>query len=121
VILGATGQTNRFSQAVIIGGQSTTNADAETAGHMEINGGVNIFQDYITVGRGNGTAVTAPDRLVSTLTVNGGETTANGFWMGAMLGNETTLTARRASRSTTARSARPCSMAGYGGSARPRL
>ncbi len=94
VILGAEGQTNRFSQAIIIGGQSTTNAEAETAGHMEINGGVNIFQDFITVGRGNGSVITAPTGLVSTLTVNGGETTASGFWMAAMQGFQTTLTAR---------------------------
>ena len=94
VVLGAEGQTNRFSQAVVIGGESTTNADAETAGHLVIDGGVNLFQDYITIGRGNGTAVTAPTGLVSTLTVNGGETTATGFWMAAMLGDETTLTAR---------------------------
>ena len=94
VVLGAAGQTNRFSQAVLIGGQSTTNAGAETAAQMEINGGVNIFQDYITVGRGNGTAVTAPAGIESTLTVNNGESTATGFWMAAMLSNQTTLTAR---------------------------
>jgi autotransporter-associated beta strand protein len=94
VVLGAAGQTNRFSQAIIIGGQSTTNAGAETAGHMEIIGGVNIFQDYITVGRGNGSAITAPTGVVSTLTINGGESTANGFWMAAMQGFQTTLTAR---------------------------
>jgi len=61
---------------------------------MEINGGVNEFKDYITIGRGNGTSNTAPDGVASTLTINGGETTAKGFWMAAMLGNETTLTAR---------------------------
>lgn len=94
VVLGAAGQTNRFSQAIIIGGQSTTNEEAETAGHMEINGGVNIFQDYITVGRGNGSEITAPTGVVSTLTINGGESTANGFWMAAKQGFQTTLTAR---------------------------
>jgi autotransporter-associated beta strand protein len=94
VVLGAVGQTNRFSQAIIIGGQSTTNADAETAAHMEINGGVNIFQDFITVGRGNGSEITAPTGVVSTLTINGGESTANGFWMAAKQSFQTTLTAR---------------------------
>jgi autotransporter-associated beta strand protein len=94
VVMGVSGQTNTFAQAVIIGGESTTAADAETAGHMEINGGVNIFEDFITVGRGNGTEVTAPMGLVSTLTVNGGVNTMMGFWMAAMLSDETTLTAR---------------------------
>lgn len=94
VILGAAGQTNLISRAILIGGQSTTNADAETAGHMAINGGVTIVQDFITVGRGNGSAVTAPTGLVSTLTVNGGETTVKGFWMAAKMNDMTTLTAR---------------------------
>lgn len=94
VVLGAAGQTNVFSQALIVGGQSTTNAGAETAGHMEINGGVTVFADYITVGRGNGTDVTAPEGVASTFTVNGGEITASGVWMAAMLSNQSTLTAR---------------------------
>lgn len=94
VVLGAAGQTNVFSQAIIVGGQSTTNAGAETAGHMEINGGVMVVNDYITLGRGNGTDVTAPDGVQSTLTVNDGEVTAAGFWMAAMLSNQSTLTAR---------------------------
>jgi autotransporter-associated beta strand protein len=94
VVLGADGQTNRFSQAVVIGGQSTLSAGAETAGHLEINGGVNLSPDYITVGRGNGSAVTAPAGLESTLTVNGGESAFSGFWMAAMMTNMTTLTAR---------------------------
>lgn len=122
VILGAAGQTNRFSQAVIIGGESTTNADAETAGHLVINGGVNLFQDFITVGRGNGTAVTAPTGLVSSLTVNGGETTANGFWMAAILGNETTLTARPLFTLNDGALSTPNFYCGnVGGSARPRI
>jgi len=94
VVLGAAGQTNRFSQAVIIGGQSTTNADAETTGHMEINNGVNIFEDFVTVGRGNGTEITAPTGIVSTLTINDGETLCVGVWMGALLDDMTSLTAR---------------------------
>ncbi len=94
VVLGAAGQTNRFASAIIIGGQSTTNADAETAASMEISDGVNLLTDYITVGRGNGSLATAPTGMVSTLTVNGGTTLASGFWMAAMMTNMTTLTAR---------------------------
>lgn len=94
VVLGADGQSNVFSQAVLVGGQSTTNVGAETAGYLDINGGVNVFQDYITVGRGNGTSNTAPAGLESTLTVNGGVSTALGFWMGAIQSNQSTLTAR---------------------------
>lgn len=97
VVLGAPGQTNHFAQAVVVGGASTTQAGAETAGHMEVNGGTVLCEDYITVGRGNGTEVTAPDGLESTFTLNDGEViipSGKGVWLGAKLADQTTLTAK---------------------------
>ncbi len=97
VVLGAPGQTNRFSQAVVVGGASTTQAGAETAGHMEVNGGTMLCEDYITIGRGNGTAVTAPNGLESTFTLNDGEVIiapGKGVWLGAKLADQATLTAK---------------------------
>jgi autotransporter-associated beta strand protein len=97
VVLGAPGQTNRFAQAVVVGGASTTQAGAETAGHMEVDGGTVLCEDYITVGRGNGSAVTAPGGLESTFTLNGGEVViapGKGVWLAAMLNDMATLTAR---------------------------
>ena len=97
VVLGAPGQTNHFAQAVVVGGASTTQAGAETAGHMEVNGGTVLCEDYITVGRGNGTEVTAPSGLESTFTLNDGEVVIapnKGIWLGAKLADQATLTAR---------------------------
>ena len=94
VVLGVAGQTNRFLGGVVIGGQSTTNADAETAAHMEINGGVNICDETVIIGRGNGSAITAPAGLVSSLTINGGENLFPTVRLADTLDDMTTLTAR---------------------------
>ncbi len=55
--------------AMIAGGSSTTEAGQETAGHIEFRRGKFTSGEWIVVGRGNGTAVTAPDGLESTLTL----------------------------------------------------
>jgi autotransporter-associated beta strand protein len=97
VTLGAPGQTNILSSTIVVGGESTTAAGAETAGHMIMNGGTLLCGDFITVGRGNGSAVTAPDGLESTFTLNAGDIITDpgkGVWLGAMLGDMATLTAR---------------------------
>ncbi len=95
VVMGAAGQTNRISGQLTIGGQSTAEAGAETAGHMVFNGGVLEVGDFIVVGRGNGSAVTAPAGLESSFTLNGGDVfIASGFQLGVKLSGMATLTAK---------------------------
>lgn len=94
VILGAEGQTNAFAQAVIVGGQTTTNAGAETAAELIIQGGVVTNADYFALGRGNGTSITAPTGLVSRMVVNGGLLFSKGLYMGARLNDMSEVNAR---------------------------
>lgn len=67
--------TNYFGGEAWVGGASTDAANAETAGHLDIYGGVNLFYSWLAVSRHNGTTTSAPQGLVSTLNVYGGETT----------------------------------------------
>ena len=67
--------TNYFGGEAWVGGASTASANAETAGHMDIYSGVNLFYSWLAVARHNGTTTSAPQGLVSTLNVYGGETT----------------------------------------------
>lgn len=94
VILGAEGQTNAFAQAVIIGGQTTTNAGAETAAELIIQGGVVTNTDYFAIGRGNGTSITAPTGLVSRMVMNEGMMFSKGLYMGARLSDMSEVNAR---------------------------
>lgn len=82
VVLGCEGQYNRFVQTLTIGAESTMAPGAETAAHLEINGGETVG-NWFALGRGNGSAITAPEGLESTLRVNGGSLTLNGgLWLG---------------------------------------
>lgn len=97
VVLGVPGQTNYFAQAVIIGGQSTQEPGAETEGHMVVNGGTIICEDYITVGRGNGSLITAPSGCESSFTLNDGEVfipESKGVWLASMMNDMDSLTAK---------------------------
>jgi autotransporter-associated beta strand protein len=75
----ATGNTvtNHFPSEVWVGMSSTSAANAETAGHLDIVSGVNLF-DSLVVGRHNGTTTTAPGSLASSVNVYGGESTVLG-------------------------------------------
>ena len=83
VIMGAAGQTNMINNVrITVGHYTTTSAGAETAGELQIDGGVLNCNNSLGVGRGNGTTVTAPGGLSSRLTVNGGIVTCNILTMG---------------------------------------
>lgn len=55
-----------------IGGPTTSDAGAETAGHLDIYSGIVRCTGFFTLGRDNGNAVTAPDGLSSTMNLYGG-------------------------------------------------
>jgi len=83
VIMGAEGQTNSINNGrLTIGHYTTSAAGAETAGELQIDGGVLSFNSTLGIGRGNGTTVTAPGGLSSRLTINGGTVTCYIFSMG---------------------------------------
>lgn len=71
VIMGAPGQTNTINNRITIG-LYTTATGVETAGELELAGGVLNCNTTLGVGRGNGTTVTAPGGISSRFTVNGG-------------------------------------------------
>lgn len=81
VIMGVPGQTNTINNRITIGLYTTTAAGAETVGELELVDGVLNCNTTLSVGRGNGTTVTAPGGISSRFTVNGG--TANFFLIGA--------------------------------------
>lgn len=73
IVMGAPGQTNQFANRIDIGAYTTTNANAETTGELEIAGGVFTCPTTFSVGRHNGTSVTAgPEGLSARFTVSGG-------------------------------------------------
>ena len=72
VVMGTNGQTNTINYRITIGLYTTTASDAETAGELELAGGLLNCNTTVSVGRGNGTTVTAPGGRSSRLTVNGG-------------------------------------------------
>lgn len=82
--LGVPGQTNVCYQRIDIGLRTTTNASAETAGEMVVNDGALLCNSTFSIGRGNGSTVTAPGGLTPKLTINGGYVTCNllalGYW-----------------------------------------
>lgn len=82
VVLGAVGQTNVFNGLVVVGLNSTTNADAETAGTLEITGGVTTMNSDLIVGQSNGNTNTAPVARASKLRMTGGELTVHSLILG---------------------------------------
>lgn len=70
----ATGETvtNYFPSQTWVG-IPTTASGTESAGHLDIRNGVNIFEGELTIGRYNGTKTTAPEGISSTIDVYGGE------------------------------------------------
>ena len=72
VIMGVANQTNTINGRLTIGHYTTTAAGAETIGELQIDDGIVICNSTVSVGRGNGTTVTAPNGLSSRLTINGG-------------------------------------------------
>ncbi|MDD4442440.1 MAG: autotransporter-associated beta strand repeat-containing protein [Kiritimatiellae bacterium] len=83
IIMGAPGQTNTINNRITIG-LYTTATGAETTGELELVDGVLNCNTTLSVGRGNGTTVTAPGGISSRLTVNGGIANVNligvGYW-----------------------------------------
>ncbi len=73
VVLGAAGQTNLFAGLLVVGLNTTTNADAETAGALDVVGGVTTVGEALIVGRSNGYTNTAASARVSRLRMTGGE------------------------------------------------
>jgi autotransporter-associated beta strand protein len=82
VVVGAEGQTNLFNGLLVVGLNSTTNADAETAGLLDVAGGVTAVSDTLIVGRSNGTTNTAPVARVSKLRLLGGDLTVGTLVLG---------------------------------------
>ncbi|MDA3925000.1 MAG: autotransporter-associated beta strand repeat-containing protein [Kiritimatiellae bacterium] len=82
VVLGAAGQTNTFAGPLVVGLNSTTNADAETAGILEIIEGVTTLEGSLIIGNSNGNTNTAPVGRSSKLKVTGGEFTVESLIMG---------------------------------------
>ena len=78
VVLGEGGGTTYVNQNYDTQiGAWTTSDGQETAGILEIRGGVNTFSSWFNIGKQNGTAVTAPTPVQSTLRIYGGTTTLN--------------------------------------------
>ena len=85
VVIGASGQTNRFYGLVVVGLNSTSNSNAETAGALEVVGGVTTMNSELIIGRSNGNTNTAPVARVSKLKMSGGELTASSLILGRAL------------------------------------
>ena len=58
-----------------MGGGPTTRTGVETAGHFDIYNGTVFTRGFFVIGRDNGTSVTAPDGLSSTMNLYGGSFT----------------------------------------------
>jgi autotransporter-associated beta strand protein len=86
VVLGAAGQSNSIPGRVLVGLQTTTAADAETAGELVVAGGVTVCDSAIEIGRNNGTVTTAPGGLTSRMVVQGGAVTARELRLGGAVG-----------------------------------
>ena len=77
VVIGVPGQTIAPGVDFLVGAYTTDVPGAETEAHLVINGGtVSLGAFYI--GRGNGSAITAPTPLRSSVTVNDGTVTLTG-------------------------------------------
>jgi len=85
VVIGAAGQTNVFNGLLVVGLNSTTNADAETAGQLDVVGGTTEITDALIVGRSNGTTNTAPTARASRLRMTGGELSVQTLVLGRTL------------------------------------
>lgn len=85
VVIGAPGQTNLFNGFLVVGLNTTTNADAETAGQLDVVGGVTTVSDALIVGRSNGTTNTAPVARVSKLHLTGGDLSVGTLVLGRVL------------------------------------
>jgi autotransporter-associated beta strand protein len=86
VVLGAAGQSNSIPGRILIGLNTTTAADAETAGELVIAGGVTVCDSAIEIGRNNGTTTTAPGGLTSRMVVQDGAVTARDIRLGGAVG-----------------------------------
>jgi len=71
VVVGVPGQTNTVNGRMCVG-QCTTKTGTETAGELEIDGGVFTCSSTVSLGRSNGTSTTAPGGISSRITINGG-------------------------------------------------
>ncbi|MDD2598088.1 MAG: autotransporter-associated beta strand repeat-containing protein [Kiritimatiellae bacterium] len=73
VVLGVPGQTNTVVGHLDIGLYTSTAPDGETAGELVLNDGVlTTGGQTVSIGRHNGTTITAPGGVSSRLTINGG-------------------------------------------------
>ena len=85
VVLGAPGQTNRFNGLVVVGLNSTSIYNAETAGALEIAGGVTTMNSELIIGRSNGNTNTAPVARASKLKMTSGELSVGSLILGRAL------------------------------------
>ena len=74
VVVGVPGQTNTVAERMCIG-HCTTTTGSENACELEINGGAFNGNSTVSLGRSNGTTVTAPGGISSRITVNNGAVT----------------------------------------------
>lgn len=72
VVLGAAGQTNIIAGDIYVGLNTTTNANAETAGTLILAGGYTVMSNFLCIGRNNGSTVTAPQGRSSRVIVENG-------------------------------------------------
>ena len=77
MVLGVPGQTNLCYQRIDVGLRTTTDANAETTGELVINDGALLCNSTLSIGRGNGSSITAPGGLSPKLTLNGGYASCN--------------------------------------------
>jgi fibronectin-binding autotransporter adhesin len=82
VILGASGQTNRVTGEVVIGGYTTALSGRETTGELVITGGYTRIDSYLDIGHHNGNTTTAPTPLHPRLTLLDGKLSAWGLIIG---------------------------------------
>jgi autotransporter-associated beta strand protein len=85
VAVGAPGQTNVFNGLLVVGLNTTTNADAETAGQLEVSDGVTTVGEVLIVGRSNGYTNTAAVARTSRLRLTGGGLSTPALVLGRVL------------------------------------
>lgn len=86
VVLGAAGQVNRIPGRLLVGLNTTADADAETAGELVIADGETAVAGWTGIGRSNGTTTTAPGGRASRITVQGGTFRTTHLSMGGAAG-----------------------------------
>ena len=87
VLDGAFGVTHKFANESLVGVYAPTPRGA----HLDINGGVNIFENWIAIARCTGDATTDSEAGACTVNINGGETVCQNLGFGYCLNNGDTF------------------------------